>query len=242
MDEWNKFLIHSLKERLSRDKFDKFATILHNKHALPPGRVADLLLRPPFDIDYSVRNSSLCLDPKVPQYVQRLLLHSGTDDDADILDLPSVLVGVLRYSNLRPLAPPSTAGTDAKVVDCAGRNSDEVGRVRPRDSLRWGKANYVQEEALIYGLVKIVSSGTRPRSSQESVDLIRTLTEWMKVLVAAGVADDMMQQMGGAAVTHAAEVLTVMIAVGTLLVATSENMKIVGILDKGCPKGEPLYL
>jgi hypothetical protein len=68
------------------------------------------------------------------------------------------------------------------------------------------------------------------------------LTEWMKVLVAADVTDDMMQQISGAVEMHASEALAVTIAVGTLLVAASENLKVVGVLEKGCPKGKRLSL
>jgi mediator of RNA polymerase II transcription subunit 5 len=239
MDEWSKLLAHSLEVRLSPDKFDKFVTLLSSRHPLPARRVADILLHPPPIADRADRSSSLSLDPKVPQYVQKLLLHSDADGDSDLLDLPSVLRGVLRYSSFRPPGARTVIGADVKAVDGAS-GSAEARKLRSRDALRWGKANYVQEETLMYGLAKAVSSGARPRSGQEAVDLIRALTEWMKVLVAAGVADDMMQQMGGAAETHAAETMAVMIAVGTLLVAASENLKVVGVLEKGCSKGRPL--
>jgi hypothetical protein len=240
MDEWSKFLIHSLEARLSPDKFSKFSALLYSKHPLPPWRVADILLRPLPTIDTADGSSSSSLDPKIPQYVQKLLLRSVTDGDVDILDVPSVLRGVLRYSSFRPPTTPATAGEHTKAVGSSTGSGDEAGRTGTGDALRWGKANYVQEEALMYGLAKAVSSGARPQNGQEAIDLIRMLTEWMKVLVAADVTDDMMQQIGGAVEMHAAEALAVMIAVGTLLVAASENLKVVRVLEKGCPQGKYL--
>ncbi len=197
MDEWTKFLSHSLQKRLDADKFEKYAQLLNNKHPLPPRRVADVLLRP-------TKHNNESIDPQVPQYVQKLLY-------VDLLDIPSVLRALLRYSTFR------SAGE--QKLDSEGR----------KDILRWSKS-YLQAESLTYGLAKVVSSGSRPKSAQEAVALIKALTEWTKVLAVGDPADDMVNE------THATEAMALRVAVGTFLIAASENRRILGVLERSFPK------
>jgi mediator of RNA polymerase II transcription subunit 5 len=198
MDEWAKFLAHSLGKRLDADKFGKFAQLLNKKHPLPPRRVADILLRPN-------KHNTESLDPQVPHYVQNLL-------HGDLLDVPAVLYALLKYSSFRPAEEPKPDTGDRK------------------ETLRWRKS-YTQAESVIYGVVKFVSSGARPKDTQEAIDLIKTLTEWTKVLAVPGGAEDMMHE------THTTEAMGVRIALGALLVAAAENGKVLGVFRRSCPKG-----
>jgi mediator of RNA polymerase II transcription subunit 5 len=198
MDEWAKFLTHSLGKRLDADKFGKFAQLLNKKHPLAPRRVSDILFRPN-------KHKTESFDPQTPYYVQNLL-------HGDLLDVPSVLYALLKYSSFR--------SAEELKPDAEGR----------KETLRWSKP-YTQAEGVIYGLAKLVSSGARPKDTQEAIDLIKALTEWTKVLAVPGAAEDMMHE------THTTEVMGVRIALGTLLVAAVENGKVLGVLGRSCPKG-----
>lgn len=92
MDEWAKFLAHSLGKRLDADKFGKFAQLLNKKHPLPARRVADILLRPN-------KHNTESFDPQIPHYLQILLL-------ANLLDVPAVLYALLKYSSFRSAEEP----------------------------------------------------------------------------------------------------------------------------------------
>jgi mediator of RNA polymerase II transcription subunit 5 len=198
MDEWTKFLAHSLGKRLDADKFGKFAHLLNKKHSLPPRRIADVLLRPN-------RHNHESLDPQIPHYLQTLL-------HGDLLDTPAVLYALLSYSSFR-----SAEESKPDTEDCKGM-------------LKWNKS-YTQAEGIIYGLAKLVSSGSRPKDAQEALDLTKALTEWTKVLSIPGAAEDIMHE------THTTEASGVRIALGALLVAAVENGKVLGVLGKSCPKG-----
>jgi mediator of RNA polymerase II transcription subunit 5 len=202
MDEWAKFLAHSLSKRLDADAFGKYTQFLSNKHPLPPRRIADLLFRPS-------RHNRESFDPLIPHYVQ-ILLHG------DLLDVPAVLYALLIYSRFSPVEGPKPEVEERKEI------------------LKWNKP-YIQAEGVIYGLAKVVSSGLRPKTVQEAVQLVTALTEWTKVLAIAGPADDMMHD------THTTEALGVRVALGTLLFAASENRKVLGVFGRSCPKGTFLF-
>jgi mediator of RNA polymerase II transcription subunit 5 len=199
MDEWAKFLAHSLNKRLDADRFGKYAQLLNNKHPVPPRRVADILFRPS-------KHNRECFDPQIPHYVQTLL-------HGELLDLPAVLYALLKYSRFSLVEGPKPDAEERK------------------ENLKWNKP-YIQAEGVIYGLEKVVSSGLRPKTVQEAVQLVTTLTEWAKVLAIAGPVDDMMHD------THTAEALGVRVALGTLLFAALENGKVLGVLGRSCPKGK----
>src|SRR5690349_7205180 len=109
MDEWVRFLTHTLKRRLSLNKFEQFAKALYIKAPLAPHLVADLLLRPS-------KSQSYDLDPQVPLYVQVLLRN-------DILDLPCVLHALLRYSTFRPVDTTKEEHGDANSSHARWTNS-----------------------------------------------------------------------------------------------------------------------
>ncbi len=100
MDEWVKFLAHSLGKRLDADKFGKFAQLLNKKHPLPPRRVADILLRPN-------KHNTESFDPQIPHYVQALF-------NGDLLDVPAVLYALLRYSSFRPAEEPKPDSEESR--------------------------------------------------------------------------------------------------------------------------------
>ena len=89
----------------------------------------------------------------------------------------------------------------------------------------------------MYGLAKVVAACSRPKTSQEAIGTVQVLTEWMKLLVMAGAADDVMQEMGAGNEVHNQETMAVRVSVGALLVAMLENGRVREALGKGCPKG-----
>lgn len=198
MDDWAKFLAQSLGQRLEPDRFEKYAQLLSNKHPLSARQIADILFKP-------TKHNQETVDLKIPQYVQRLL-------HIDLLDTPSVLRALLKYSNFRPLSE-SKPETEER-----------------RTTLQW-KNSYAQAENLLYGLSKLVSTGLRPKTALEALHLITVLTEWTKIFTAQNDADDIMNE------THATEEISVRGSLGTLLIATSENARVIGVLGKSCPKG-----
>jgi hypothetical protein len=198
MDDWAKFLTQSLGQRLEPDRFEKYAQLLSNKHSLSALQIADVLFRP-------TAHNRETFDPKIPQYVQRLL-------HIDLLDVPSVLHALLKYSNFRPLSESKPATEGEKTT------------------LQW-KNSYAQAESLLYGLSKLVSTGLRPKTAQEALHLIIVLTEWTKVFTTQNDADDIMHE------EHTTEEISVRGSLGTLLIATSENARVMGVLGKSCPKG-----
>lgn len=198
MDDWAKFLAQSLGQRLEPDRFEKYAQLLSNKHPLSARQIADVLFKP-------TKHNWETFDPKIPQYVQRLL-------HIDLLDSPSVLRALLKYSNFRP---PSESKPE---------------REGQMTTLQW-KNSYAQAESLLYGLSKLVSTGQRPKTALEALHLIIVLTEWTKVFTIQNDADDIMHE------AHLTEAVSVRGSLGTLLIATSENARVIGMLGKSCPKG-----
>ena len=82
--QWQKFLSHCLARRLDPAKFEEFVPIHYSRHPLPPGIIADLLLRPqPRSRDY--------LDPRIPRYVQALVQLKQ-------IDTSSILKALYKYS------------------------------------------------------------------------------------------------------------------------------------------------
>ncbi|OBT83331.1 hypothetical protein VE02_08695 [Pseudogymnoascus sp. 03VT05] len=151
------------------------------------------------------------LDPQVSLYAQALLR-------TDVLDVPSVLRALLRHSTSRP-------------VDAAKEEQE----VASGSQTRWIKS-YGHEERLVYGLSKIVAAGDRPKSAQEALGTANALTEWMRLLVMANAADDMMREIGAGNDTHNQETMAVRVAVGALLVALAENATVNETLRNRCPK------
>jgi hypothetical protein len=205
MEEWTRFINHSIDRRLPADKFEQFANILNIKNPLPSQALAEALLRPGTYNHYT-------LDPQVLLYVSPLL-------QSDLLDVPSILRALLKYSTLRSVE--ASKGQEADIPPS-----------------RWGKS-YPHEESLIYGLSKLVAAGTRPKSRNEAFGTLMAITKWMKLLALAGAADDMLHQMGMGAGSdlQVQEAMMVRVAVGTLLVAVAENEMIIANLKKSCPPG-----
>lgn len=198
MEYWAKFLEQSLGQRLEPNRFEKYAQLLSNKHPLSARQIADVLFRP-------TKHNWETFDPKIPQYVQRLL-------HIELLDVPSVLRALLKYSNFSPL-PESKLET-----------------ARQKTILQW-KNSYAQAENLLYGLSKLVSAGLRPKTAQEALHLIIVLTKWIKVFTAQSDSDDIMHE------AHTTGAMSVRCSLGTLLIATSGNSIVMGVLGKSCPKG-----
>jgi hypothetical protein len=216
MDQWVALLSRALHTRLAASTFGKYATILHIQHPIASSQIADLLIRPSKD-------AHDCLDPLAPLYVQALL-------QADLIDIPTVLGALLRYSIYSP-----------EPVKLEGSKSD-AGDKKPR-GMRW-KRSWIHDEMMFYGMTTAVSSGAKPKAGKESVNFINILTAWMKLLVTVANTEDVMNTIDSNQDTNEYNmayfrgVVAVRISLGILLVAASESAKLLAVLKKGCPKGE----
>lgn len=209
MDEWASFFSRCLDTRLEPRKFEKFTKLLYDKTPLPPPAVTDALLRPR-------KHSKDSLDPLVSLYVQILLQQ-------DLIDVASLLFSLLRYSSFQPVKSTTQAGEDGNVA-------------QKKTNLRWNKS-YTQDEILIFGVTKVVTTGQRPKSREEVVGTVKGVTEWAKILVLTGAADDMLHEMGAGNAAQDQLAMAVRVAVGTLVMAVLENSRILTVLGKSFPKG-----
>ena len=137
----------------------------------------------------------------------------------DLLDVPSILRALFKYSTFRNVETP------------------EAKKESETSTLRW-KKSYSHEEVLMFGLSKMVLGGTRPKSKGEAIGIIKTLVDWMKLLVMAQASDDMMQSVGAGSDSHNQETTAVKLSVGALLLAATESKTINDVLKKSCPNGK----
>jgi mediator of RNA polymerase II transcription subunit 5 len=208
LQTWQKFLAHSLATRLEPEAFESYIQILSAKHPLPPSRISDLFLRPTED-------NTVCLDPRIPRYLQVLLAHQ-------LVTLPGVLNSLWKVSSYRPLPSEGNDGIDGKEGDSSAEKKHAKD-----DGKRWTNS-YTSEETLFYRLTKYISSGTAPKDVQEAVELVIVCIQWMETVVAAGNAAHEMLGLG-----HTEEMAAQNMALGTLIVAVVENSLVQRSVEKG---------
>ena len=157
----------------------------------------------------------MCLDPRIPRYLQVLLAHQ-------LVTLPGVLNSLWKVSSYRPLPSEGDDGVKAKEGD--GSAEKKHGK---DDGKRWSNS-YTPEETLFYRLTKYISSGTAPKDVQEAVELVIVCIQWMETVVAAGNAAHEMLGLG-----HTEEMAAQNMALGTLIVAVVENSLVQRSVEKG---------
>lgn len=202
--QWEQFLARCLATRLDVQTFSSYAKLLSNKTPLPSRRIAAIFLKPEESNDVS-------LDPRVPLYLQAL-------QELKLVDVPSILRALIRYSTTRP----------HKHI-LKSENGDTRG-------LPAWKSSYASEEVILSQVARSISSGITPKDAQEAVSIISFLSVWISALLAANVADDMLQAMDNGGAQNIGTV-AVRIALGRVLVALADNAITISALQRSCPKG-----
>lgn len=195
---WDQFLTHALKTRLEPDRFADFAPLLSARHALGPGPVADLFLRPSAWNTYT-------LDPRIPLYLQTLL-------DLRLVDMQAVLAGLFRYSTAHTVVGGKNGeqggggvavgvgvgaekekekGMKSQAVDEGEGKGDEVVKKKTKNRktevvVRW-QSSFTSEEVIFYRLRQAVTSGAI-RNSKDALEVCVIIARWMMIFTAASVA------------------------------------------------------
>ncbi|KAI7781574.1 mediator of rna polymerase ii transcription subunit 5 [Diaporthe eres] len=183
--EWERFLQRCLVQRLDFDKFAEYAPLLHARHPLGHGPVADLVLRPTSWNKYT-------LDPRVPHYMQTLL-------DLGLVDTPAILAALYRYSTCHVLLavdPHRKQGNG----EADGGGDKPAGPAGKNEVTRW-QSSFSSEEVIFYRLTKAVAQGLAIRNSRDALDVSAVMARWMTLFTAASAAfqaDDDDVIMGGA--------------------------------------------
>lgn len=138
----------------------------------------------------------------------------------DLLDIPSILRALYNYSSFR--------------------NAETSGEDKDSPLLSRWKKSYSHEEVLMYGLSKMVTAGSRPKTRGESLGAIKALVDWLKLLTMAQAGDDMLQSVGAESESHNQETTAVKLSVGALLVAVSDTVMVNEVLKKMCHKSKPI--
>lgn len=186
--EWERFLQRCLVQRLDFDKFAEYAPLLHARHPLGHGPVADLVLRPTSWNKYT-------LDPRVPHYVQTLL-------DLGLVDTPAILAALYRYSTCHALlaTDPHRKQGDGEADGVVGGGDKPAEAAGKKQVTRW-QSSFSSEEVIFYRLTKAVAQGLAIRNSRDALDVSSIMARWMTLFTAASAAfqahdDDVI--MGGA--------------------------------------------
>lgn len=234
--EWECFLQRCLVQRLDFDKFAEFAPLLHARHPLGHGPVADLVLRPTSWNKYT-------LDPRVPHYMQTLL-------DLGLVDTPAILAALYRYSTCHVLlaADPrhrkqgGDGEADGGGGDKAGEKAGE--KAGKNEVTRW-QSSFSSEEVIFYRLTKAVAQGLAIRNSRDALDVSAIMARWMTLFTAASAAfqaDDEDVIMGGAGSKASQQKRDDMdnsrAAFVMLLLGVCENPLLLQALGKPFAKGE----
>lgn len=238
--EWERFLQRCLVQRLDLDKLAEYAPLLHARHPLGHGPVADLVLRPTPWNRYT-------LDPRVPHYMQTLL-------DLGLVDTPAILAALYRYSTCHVLLAAHRKQGDGgeadggEADDAAGGGDNKPGAgagAGKNDVARCWQSSFSSEEVIFYRLTKAVAQGLAIRNSRDALDVSATMARWMTLFTAASAAfqaDDEDVIMGGAGSKASQQKRDDMdnsrAAFVMLLLGVCENPVLLQALGKPFAKGE----
>lgn len=210
---WEAFLLHSLATRLDPETFTSYLDILTSEHPLHPLYISEIFLRPS---DYN-RSS---LDPRVPRYVEILLLR-------DLISIPHILRALRKYSAHQGREK------DTNAVESA----PEDGAVKSKDNgakdvglrARWS-SSAASEEAIFYRLAKRIHGGHGPDSRREALDILRAVNSWMDAAIST---QQQANSILNISVTDTHESNAQAIALAALVVAVVENDQVQQALKKG---------
>ncbi|KAK5657305.1 hypothetical protein OQA88_3367 [Cercophora sp. LCS_1] len=205
LSQWNRFLDNASRQRLDQELFATYAPILASRCRIPPVTLADLLLRP-------VPPRSDMLDPRVPQYLQVLFKQK-------LVDTPSVLKALYRYSTSHRWVPPPPPPPQVKKEDAGGDK---------KEAIRWGNS-YPSEELIFWRLARSVSQGGGIANAREAVEVVRVLARWMALFSDIAAAEGFATQ---ASLVTKAEVESARQAFMLLVVGVCESAVVVEALGK----------
>ncbi|KAK3378393.1 mediator complex, subunit Med5, partial [Podospora didyma] len=159
--QWTRFLSHAEAKRLEPATFSSYLPILFSKHRLPPTLIAELLLRPK-------KGNQDSLDPRIPQYLEVLLKQK-------LVDTPSVLRALYKYSTLQSQAAPDGDATNTL---------SSGGALQKPKPVRW-RNSYASEEVIFWRLAKTVSQGSGIKDGKDAIEVVKIVAKWMSLFADA---------------------------------------------------------
>ncbi|CAP72901.1 uncharacterized protein PODANS_2_3320, partial [Podospora anserina S mat+] len=159
---WEQLITRARLQRLDPDQFAVFSKILLVKHPLPPGLIAELLLRPTAD-------NNVALDPRAPLYLTHLIKQRR-------VDTASVLKALYNYSTIHTKIHPQPEDQPSKERDASAP--------RRKKLQRW-TSSYSSEAILFWRLAQTVNQGIGIKSGRDVVETSRMLVRWMALFTEA---------------------------------------------------------
>lgn len=159
---WEQLITRARLQRLDPDQFGVFSKILLVKHPLPPGLIAELLLRPTAD-------NNVALDPRTPLYLTHLIKQRR-------VDTASVLNALYKYSTIHTKIHPQPEDQPSKERDASAP--------RRKKLQRW-TSSYSSEAILFWRLAQTVNQGIGIKSGRDVVETSRMLVRWMALFTEA---------------------------------------------------------
>ncbi|KZF25812.1 mediator of RNA polymerase II transcription subunit 5 [Xylona heveae TC161] len=191
----------------ARIRPDKFATLSTALHHRTPLSGSKVA-----DIFLKPRSpASLRADPLLLPYVEQLL-------DRDRINTADALRALLKFSRFHHAHE-------------AIEDSRNVGE--PAE--KWYNSAEV-EETLMYRIARAISIQQSPKSKSEALGTLKILAQWMSAMVSSGTRDEMMQDMDGTARQVDPETVALRGALGTLVLALTENLPFIETINDSCPK------
>ncbi|KAI0810637.1 mediator of RNA polymerase II transcription subunit 5 [Xylaria sp. FL0064] len=214
--QWARYLSQCLNSRLDPEEFGSYVPLLYNKHPLPPVVVADICLRPQ-------PSNHESLDPRIPRYLEVLTQRK-------LVDTPSVLNALYKYSTLQMYLRPADAGGQ----DQGQEHSQDQQQNRGQASLRWA-SSYSPEEVLFYRLSKAVRLGNGIKSTGEALSICVLMARWMTMYTTAfaAFAHDVMGHLQN---TSREEIEAARAAFVMLLLSVCENQYVLNALGRPAAK------
>ncbi|KAI9831464.1 MAG: hypothetical protein M1819_005063 [Sarea resinae] len=159
--------------------------------------------------------NALSFDPLVFSYAERLLA-------LDRIGVVEILLSLLKTSRLHCSNDSTTSAADGSDNSPKLYNCSEL------------------EELLLYRVGKLFTTGQKPKGDREAWAVLNAVSQWMSAMVAASARDEIVQDIDGTAKHLEPETVALSGALGTLVLAVAENMRMVNILSSSpsaSPKG-----
>ncbi|KAK1754698.1 mediator of RNA polymerase II transcription subunit 5 [Echria macrotheca] len=160
--QWQDLLTQARLRRLDEKEFEPAARRLQNKHPFHPDVIADLLLQPP-------KPKGFMLDSRVPQFLDVLLR-------LQVVNTPSVLLALHKYSTLHSHAPPSDHGDTGTAT-----KSKKAGARKPLPPQQRWAGSYSMDELVFFRLSKNISQGTGIRTLRQAFHVAAVVCRWMEL-------------------------------------------------------------
>ncbi|KAF2461655.1 mediator complex, subunit Med5 [Lineolata rhizophorae] len=255
---WSAFFAACFQRRIRADGFDAFATELHGRFPLPGPSLAALLLRPlglqqrrqlrrqpkahgtahggsqqqqhqqQQQQQQTQLPTSAVVDPLILVYLDRLLAAEYVNCSDVLYVLLWLATGAHDEQDGHHHGPPKpAAGVPGAVADGAGQHQrDGDSRSASASSSRCPPD---LEEHVFFRLAKCFTAPDQPRTVADARRVLILAARWMSFLAAS---DSMQQAMAAADGIQHVQPQSAMVreAFGTLLLALTENQRVVGVL------------